>query len=544
MKRRQFLRTVAGSTAALSVTGKLPAGSQAEPGSMNAGPTDLSRPVLWYLQPAKQWIQALPVGNGRLGAMVFGNTENERIQLNEETVWSGGPYDPSNPKGPAALPQIRKLVFAGEYVKAHRMFGRTMFGLAIPQMQYQPLADLWLIFPGHNQVSEYHRQLDLDEAIVTVKYRVGKVRFTREVFSSPVDQVIVVRLTADQPGQLTLNAALPGANSPQRDGDAFYDALARNELVARGRAMSDQGIEGRLRFKARARVMAGGGTTTVAEESLTITGANAVTILIAAATSFVNYQDASGDPEARITQDLEKAAAKSYAEIRNRHVAEHQRLFRRVHLDLGSSEAAKLPTDERLKRFKETNDPGLMALYFQYGRYLLMSSSRPGCKPANLQGIWNDKTIPPWGGKWTTNINLEMNYWPVEVTNLSECAEPLPNDLRPRATGKPRGEGELRGAGLGLAPEHGPLVRHCPHGWSHLGDLCHGRRLALYTLVGALSLPGGQGGFEKVLPPHERGRAVFRRQPGRTPGVQMDGHLSLHLAGACPQEAGGPRILG
>jgi alpha-L-fucosidase 2 len=392
---------------------------------MKLGPANPAKPILWYLQPAKQWIQALPVGNGRLGAMVFGGTEKERIQLNEETVWSGGPYDPTNPKGSAALPQIRKLVFDREYVNAHRMFGRTMFGLAIPQMQYQPTADLWLTFQGHNKASEYHRQLDLDEAIVTVKYRVRNVTFTREAFSSPVDQVIVVRLTADQPAQLTLTAALPAANSPQRDGDAFYDAMAGNELVARGRSMSDQGIEGRLRFEARARVMAEGGTTTQAEESLAITGANAVTILVAAATSFVSYQDASGDPAVRVTQDLEKAASKPYAELRNHHVAEHQRLFRRVHLDLGSSEAAKFPTDERLKGFKETNDPGLVALYFQFGRYLLMSSSRPGGKPANLQGIWNDKIIPPWGSKWTTNINLEMNYWPVEVTNLSECAEPL-----------------------------------------------------------------------------------------------------------------------
>ncbi len=423
MKRRQFLQSAAGSAAVLGVSGKPPANSRAA--SAKAGFTDPFSLILWYLRPAKQWVQALPVGNGRLGAMVFGDTEKERIQLNEETVWSGGPYDPSNSKGFAALPLIRQQVLEGEYLKAHQIFGRTMFGLAIPQMQYQPLGDLRLTFPGHSTVSEYHRQLDLDQGIVTVKYRVGKVAFMREVFSSPVDQVIVIRLTADQPRQLNFTAALPSGNYEQRDGDAYYDVLGPNELVTRGRVMSDQGIEGQLRFEVRARVLAESGVTAPMEESLSVTGANAVTILIAAATSFVNYHDTSGDPGERVTQYFERAGSKSYEDLCSRHLSEHQRLFRRVHLDLGSSEAAKLPTDERLKGFKQTNDPGLVALYFQFGRYLLLSSSRPGGKPANLQGIWNDKTIPPWGSKWTTNINLEMNYWPVEVTNLSECAEPL-----------------------------------------------------------------------------------------------------------------------
>jgi alpha-L-fucosidase 2 len=410
---------MAASTGTLALPVGLPAESK-ESDALNAGSL-----LLWYRQPAKAWIEALPLGNGRLGAMVFGNTENERIQLNEDTVWSGGPYDPTNPAGREALTEIRSLVFAGEYERAHRMFGRTMFGLAIPQMQYQPLGDLWLTFAGHGQVKEYRRQLDLDEAIHTVKYRVGNTVFTREVFSSAADQVIVVRLSADHGGQIAVNAALIAGNFEQRTGDARWDAVPPNELSMRGRAMSDEGIDGQIKYQARLRALAQGGTVIVKEGTLLITAADSVTLLIAAGTSFVNYRNAGGDPAAKNARDLDSAASKPYDELRRRHVAEHQRLFQRVHLNLGSSATAQLPTDERLKSFSKTKDPGLVALYFQFGRYLLMSSSRPGSTPANLQGIWNEKSLPPWGSKYTTNINLQMNYWPAEVSHLPECTEPL-----------------------------------------------------------------------------------------------------------------------
>lgn len=447
MKRRQFLGAMAASTAGLIIPDSLRSESRAADGVVPA--FNSNRPRLWYRQPAKKWTEALPIGNGRLGAMVFGNTALERIQLNEETVWSGGPYDPTNPKGRAALPEIRRLVFAGEYLKAHRLFGRTMFGAAIPQMQYQPLGDLWLTFAAQTReedhkrqlatdqviaapaaVSDYLFQLDLDEAIVTVKFRAGNVTFTREVFASPADQVIVVHLTADRAGQISFTGALTAGTAEQSDGDARYDVVLPNEIVVRGRAMSDEGIEGRVKYQTRARLLASGGTVTADEATLTVSGADSATFLIGARTSFINHKDASGNPEGPVIRDIEKAAAKSYETLRRDHVAEHQRLFRKVQLSLGSPESpelptAQLPTDERLKKNKDTHDPGLAALYFQFGRYLMISSSRPGGLPGNLQGIWNDQSIPPWGSKYTTNINLQMNYWPAEAANLSECAEPL-----------------------------------------------------------------------------------------------------------------------
>ncbi|MGC9197750.1 MAG: glycoside hydrolase family 95 protein [Acidobacteriaceae bacterium] len=445
MKRRDFLETMLSSTAALSLPPNLLVDSNPHPSLPPPAPQPSHPLVLWYQQPAQQWIDALPLGNGRLGAMVFGGTATEQIQLNEDTVWSGGPYDPTNPQGPQALPEVRRQVLAGNNIHAHRLFGRSMFGLAIPQTQYQPLGNLWLTFKGQshpsnhrkqlatdmaitapNQVSDYRRQLDLDQAIVTTQYRVGDLFFTREVFVSPADQVIVVRLTANQRGKISFSAALTAGNDEQRNGDARYDLILPNEIVVRGRTMSDAGIDGRLRYQARARFIAQGGTISPAEDAtLLIDNADAVTILIAAGTSFVNYKDPTGDPEKTIEQTLQAASANSYASLRSRHVAAHQELFRRVHLDLGPSDTADLPTDQRLKRFQESNDPAMAALYFQYGRYMLISSSRPPCLPANLQGIWNDSNSPPWGGKYTTNINLQMNYWPAETTNLAECAEPL-----------------------------------------------------------------------------------------------------------------------
>lgn len=445
MKRRDFLETMLSSTAVLALPGTLVADPKIHSSSAQAGPPKNNNLILWYRQPAEKWVNALPLGNGRLGAMVFGGTASERIQLNEDTVWSGGPYDPTNPKGPEALPEIRRKVFDGKNLEAHRLFGRSMFGLAIPQMQYQPLGNLWLTFKGQshpsdhrrqlatdmamiapNPVSDYRRQLDLDEAMVTIRYRAGDVLFTREVFISPADQVVVVRLTANHRGKISFSAALTAGNDEQRDGDARYDAIGPNEIVVRGRAMSDAGIDGQIRYQARARFLAEGGTVTTGEDAtIIVADADAVTILIAAATSFVNYKDATGNPEKTIEQTIQAASAKPYEMLRSRHVAAHQELFRRVRLDLTPSEDVDIPTDERLKKFHESNDPGMAALYFQYGRYMLISSSRPPCLPANLQGIWNDSNSPPWGGKYTTNINLEMNYWPAEVTNLSDCAEPL-----------------------------------------------------------------------------------------------------------------------
>ncbi|MBE3069066.1 MAG: glycoside hydrolase family 95 protein [Planctomycetes bacterium] len=383
--------------------------------------------VLWYTRPAELWPEALPLGNGRLGAMVFGRVPHERILLNEETVWTGGPYDPSQEVRPGALAEIRRLVFAGEHLKAHYLFGRTMMGRPVEQMKYQPLGNLWLELPGHAAAADYRRELDLDSAIATTTYRVGDTTFSREVFVSAVDQVIAVRLTADRPGQVSFAARLVGGErGDAATDDEFASAVAGpDELVLCGRTASFRGIEGRVRYEARVKVIAEGGTVSAAGDGVSVTGADAATLLVAAATNFVNYADLSADPAARVRECLARAVARPYDALREDHVAEHRRLFRRVSIDLGAGEAARLPTDERLKACADGRDPALAALLFQYGRYLLMASSRPGCRPANLQGIWNESYNPSWEGKFTVNINLPMNYWPAEAANLPECAQPL-----------------------------------------------------------------------------------------------------------------------
>ena len=383
--------------------------------------------VVWYAQPAEAWSAALPVGNGRLGAMIFGGAAVERIQLNEQTIWTGGPYDPTQPGGPAALPEIRRLVFAGKYFEAEALFAKSMMGKPAEQMKYQPLGNLVLEFPCHTNVTHYRRELDLDTAIAGVSYRVGSATFRREVFASAVDQVIVVRLTADQPGALAFAAKLDGVTNTKTPGDETHTSVVMpdGDLVLRGKTASWKGIEGRVRYEGRVRIR---------RESDT-----AATLLIAASTNFKRYDDLTGVPEERARAALERAAGKSYAELRAAHVAEHQRLFRRVQLDLGGPRSvvaaptdatervppSARPTDERLRNYSPEKDPQLMALMFQYGRYLLLGSSRPGGQPANLQGIWNEDMDPAWEGKFTANINLQMNYWPAEVTALPECVEPL-----------------------------------------------------------------------------------------------------------------------
>jgi len=386
--------------------------------------------VLWYRQPAKIWSEAMPLGNGRLGAMVFGDPTKERILLNEETVWTGGPYNPTNTKGAKHLSRIRELVFEGDYAQAHRLFGRYMMGTPVEQMKYQPLGDLWLNFPGHDTVTDYRRDLNMDTAIAGVTYKIGDVEFKREVLVSPVDQVVVLRLTASEPGQISFTAQLTGYRNTAHSnyGSEFYrmDGVRPDSLQLYGRTSTFLGVEGRVKFFARARVINQGGKIKVDYDSLTVTGADAVTILIPMATNFVSYKDLSGNAAKRVMGVLAKVAGKSYAKIRADHIAAHQKLYRRVVIDFGSNDASGKPTDERFKNFVAGgSDPQLAALYFQYGRYMLISSSRPGTKAANLQGIWNEQMNPSWDSKYTTNINLEMNYWPAEVANLADCAEPL-----------------------------------------------------------------------------------------------------------------------
>lgn len=375
--------------------------------------------TLWYRRPADQWVEALPVGNGRLGAMVFGGVVNERLQLNEDTLWAGGPYDPVNPGAAAALPEVRRLVFAGKYAEADRLISAKVMARPLRQMPYQTVGDLLLAFPEADSVRDYRRELDLDAAVARTSYTLRGTRFTREVFASPVDQVIVVRLGADRPGQVAFTATMA---TPQQ---ATVTAPAPDTLLLSGVNSGAEGVPGALRFEARVRVLAEGGETSALGASIGVRRADAVTLLVAAATSYRGPHDVGGDPAALDEAALQAAARKTFEELRTAHVAEHRRLFRRVALDLGATEAARRPTDERVRSGARSDDPQLAALYFQYARYLLLSSSRPGTQPANLQGIWNDSLTPPWGGKYTININTEMNYWPAEVANLGECVEPL-----------------------------------------------------------------------------------------------------------------------
>ena len=378
-----------------------------------------ARMRLWYRAPAKTWTEALPIGNGRLGAMVFGGLKREQFQLNEDTLWAGGPYTPDNTNALAALPEVRQLVFEGRYDQAADRIGKSMMAKPLGQMPYQTVGDLFLDFPAAAAAENYQRDLNLDTAIASVTHTAGGVAFRREVFASPVDQVIVARLTADKPGQISFVA---GMKTPQR---ATVSTEAADTLVMTGVNGSAGGIQGVLKFQARVRVLAQGGKTTASTNAITVSGADSATLFIAAATSYRNFQDVSGDPESAVKKQIAAASKKTYARLRDAHVSEHQRLFRRVELDLGETASMKLPTNERIAHFAEGNDPQLAALYFQFGRYLLISSSRPGSQPANLQGIWNDSMSPPWGGKYTININTEMNYWPAETCALGECVEPL-----------------------------------------------------------------------------------------------------------------------
>jgi alpha-L-fucosidase 2 len=375
--------------------------------------------LLWYDRPANEWTDALPIGNGRLGAMIFGGPAIEQLQLNEDTLYGGAPYDPNNPHALAALPEARRLIFAGKYKEAHDLVGTKMMAQPIKQMPYQPVGDVKLLFPGHENATNYRRQLDLDTAVAKVSYSIGPTTFTREMFASPVDQAIVVHLTADQLSKVCFSAY---CETPHK---ATVSTETPRTLILRGISGDAFGIKGALKFEARVVVLASGGKTVAEKERITVSDADSALLLIVAATGYRSYKDVSRNPKTITTGQLQQASRKSFATLRSLHVREHQRLFQRVKLDLGRTAAADLPTDQRPAEFLKGLDPHLPTLYFQYGRYLLISSSRAGSQPANLQGIWNHFMTPPWESKYTININTEMNYWPAETTNLSECHEPL-----------------------------------------------------------------------------------------------------------------------
>jgi alpha-L-fucosidase 2 len=351
--------------------------------------------TLWYKQPANLWVEALPVGNGRMGAMVFGGPTHERIQFNESTVWTGEPHDYAHHGAYQHLAEIRELLWAGKQKEAEDLAMKEFMSMPVRQKAYQALGDLVLDFPVQGEVTNYKRSLDLDTAIATVEYDAGGVHYRREVFASYPANVIVVHLSGK-----------PDYTAGLRDAHKVGQGLSPANL---------SGAVDAIHYEAR---------------TVSIPDSAGVTILLAAATNFNTYRDVSADPNVRVEATLAAAKAKGYTALRAEHIADHQRLFRRVSLDLGHTDAERLPTDERIRNFAHASDPSLVALVFQYGRYLLIGSSRPGGQPANLQGLWNESNNPPWDSKYTDNINTEMNYWPAELANLSECQLPLFDALK------------------------------------------------------------------------------------------------------------------
>jgi alpha-L-fucosidase 2 len=374
---------------------------------------------LWYLQPAKQWVEALPVGNGRLGAMVYGDPFKEVIQLNENTVWAGQPNRNDNPNAKEALPEVRKLIFEGKYKEAQDLANEKIISKTSHGMAYQTVGNLKLNFPGHENYSGYIRELDLEKAMVSSRYKLNGINYTTTVFSSFPDQVIIVKISADKPGSVAFSASM------DRPAKVVLTTKGKDELLMSGITGDFEKIKGGVKFEVIAKIITTGGNVSPSDSVLNVTGANDATIYISIGTSFNNYRDISGNAEERTSVYLNNALKKNYNQILTDHITDFQKYFKRVNLDLGITDSVKNPTDIRLEGFGRGNDPQLVSLYFQFGRYLLISSSRPGGQPANLQGIWNDQLTPPWDSKYTVNINTEMNYWPSEITNLTEINEPL-----------------------------------------------------------------------------------------------------------------------
>jgi alpha-L-fucosidase 2 len=422
--------------------------------TVTAASTTASQPPrLWYRQPAANWNEALPIGNGRLAAMVFGSLPTERIQLNEETIWAGEKRDRLNPEGAAHLAEVRRLLFAGKSKEAEALAERTLIAIPKRMPPYQPLGDLLIRFQGHEAAQNYVRELDLDSGLTRVRYKCGDAQFTREVFSSAVDQVLIIRLTCDKPGRLSFSTTLTREQDSQTQATEPDRVVITGEAIARGERHQFERNVG-VRFHGILKVIPEGGRLSVSDSDVKVEAAHAATLVFAAATNF-----RSKSPAERCEPYL-VAAKKPYAELRSAHVADYQRLFRRVEFRLGAPDP-DLPTDERLKRVGQgATDLALEALYFQFGRYLLISSSRPGTLAANLQGKWNDQLSPSWDSKYTININTEMNYWLAEVGNLSELHAPL-FDLLDKA----REDG--RRVAKNLYGARGFVIHHNTDLWGH-----------------------------------------------------------------------------
>ncbi len=433
---------------------------------------------LWYRQPAKQWVEALPVGNGRLGAMVYGGVSKERIQFNESTVWNGEPHEYQHPGAWKHLATLRQLLFEGKQAEAQQIATDEFMSLPLNQREYQAFGEMLLEFPGiqEHALSNYRRELNLDTATSSVEFVHGGIDYRREVFASYPAQAIIVRLTATKPHSLTFSVSLKGSHE-----GAITTAVSKSVL-----SMSGQVEKSAIRYEARLFVSAEHGRQETKSGQITVTDADSATLILSGATNFKNYRDVSADPRQRNDAVLAGVRGKRFEELRKSHLADYQKLFRRVSLDLSELPPAATPTDERIKTFATANDPELVTLLFQYGRYLLIASSRKGGQPANLQGLWNNSNQPPWGSKYTVNINTEMNYWPAEVTNLAECTEPLFAALKEVAESGAktarehyaadgwvlhhnfdlwRGTAPINGSNHGIWPTGGAWLAH--HLWEH-----------------------------------------------------------------------------
>ena len=458
---------------------------------------------LWYAQPATEWTEALPIGNGRLGAMVYGGIQQEHLQLNEDTLWSGGPHSYDNPEAFVHLATVRKQLERGEYSDAEAT-AQKMLGIHKYQQAYMPLGDLFLDFPKSGKPSEYRRELDLQNAVSTVTYRIGNAQFTWRVFASQPDQAIVVRLECDAPGRITFDLSMTSPHAFQSQSTADDMLLMTGQVVPR----TSQGASGARRligpwkgegmtFAAQVKVMADGGMVAAQEDRISVRDADAVTLVYVGATSYVNYQDVSADPVKRVEDYIARVDGESFEQLYQRHVDDYSKLFGRVAINLaGKGTDGNLSTDERIRRVIDgSTDPLLAEQIFQYGRYLMIAGSRPGTQPLNLQGIWNNEVHPPWGSKYTININIQMNYWVAEICNLSECHEPLLRMVGElQAPGKNtakvhyraggwvahhntdlwRGTAPVDGAQWGMWPMGGAWL--CQHLWEHYlytGDVEH-----------------------------------------------------------------------
>lgn len=374
---------------------------------------------LWYDKPAKQWVEALPIGNGRIAAMVFGDPAMEKLQLNEATFWSGGPSRNDNPDAPKVLDSIRYYLFNGNYKRAQILADKGLTAKTLHGSAFQNIGDLTFDFNNLNDIKNYYRELDIEKAITATTFSANGINFKREVFASNPDNVIVIKLGSDKKNALSFSAQF---NSELKKNTKAIDS---NTLQMDGLSSTLDGVQGQVKFNAIAKFINKGGKTEISENGISVSNANEVTILISIATNFTDYKTLNTDEVSKSRKYIEASENKSFDTLLKNHLASYQKYFKRVDLDLGTSEASKNPTDVRIKNFATSYDPELVSLYYQFGRYLLISSSQPGGQPANLQGIWNSSNKPAWDSKYTININTEMNYWPAEKTNLPEMHEPL-----------------------------------------------------------------------------------------------------------------------